>query len=854
MLNLIISNLLNNRKKFILLLVGTLVISIGLSSLTGLLNTNKGTVVNILKQNWKSQYHIVVRPRGTKSISEKDGLLDPNYLSNLRGGISMAQYKEIKSMKDISIAAPIANLGYLDFVYSTGKIDSSKLKPNAIYKLNTTSTTTNGFETYTIKRTNYYSPNYPQFVDSSFNLYYIGRLSLAAIDPVEEAKLTGLDKATERGNYYHYFSSKDKFYKDKDSGSFRFPVLLTSHVINNSIFNTQSSLSIVNLPYKNPKQMNSFISKNTDIHNPQKTLSALNKRDTKLVKTLNIPSKTSDQVYQGFLKDVFRDNNFELNRTVTLFPALYSVGVLNYQKVESPFPKRWQHAYKLVENEQISKSDNEIENYSFSSYRSIKQTSDNLWGYPIGVFDPTKLTISKDPLSQIPMTTYRSPTAKLMLDANANPVNPPKNVYPTINPADFLVNPPMALTTIDAATKILGDKPISAIRIKVKGVDSYSKESEAKLKNVAKEIENKTGLLATVTLGSSPQSTLVYVPKTQNTKPLGWIELPYINLGASITLFNNTQVSFDWVMLIVLCVAIVYVFATQWIRFLTRRREFAVQLSLGWSPNLLSRIILLEGLLLGIFSFIVSVIVNLGFKFTHPGTIGWVPVFTVGGLAIVIYLAGSLIPAMLVRNLKPYQTIRFGDIPSKPHRMSQSLGLLGMAFNHMVNKLYRYLLSVFSMLLPTVLLAFFIFVTIRLKGVFYTSWLGQYASMQVGKGQIIAMVVTLIIATLTTVEIMIQNVHEREPELALLKSIGWRNRTIRALILLEGLWIGFITSILSLIASFILMRAIQQPLTSLNLFVLIGASLIPMMVGTVSGLIPAEIAIRLAPYQRLKSE
>lgn len=115
MIRLIWQSWWRRKERFLLLLFGALIISAGLSYLVGLSETSKGTIVDELQKRWSASYHIVVRPEGSRSITETDNLLDPNYLSGLDGGISLAQYEQIKAIEDIEVAAPIAMIGYASY-------------------------------------------------------------------------------------------------------------------------------------------------------------------------------------------------------------------------------------------------------------------------------------------------------------------------------------------------------------------------------------------------------------------------------------------------------------------------------------------------------------------------------------------------------------------------------------------------------------------------------------------------------------------------------------------------------------------------------------------------------------------
>ncbi|MDX1700301.1 MAG: hypothetical protein R3250_06765, partial [Melioribacteraceae bacterium] len=111
MLKFIWNSWWRNKERFILLLVGVLILSTGLSYLIGITQANNGTVVDELQKRWKSSYHLVVRPQGSRSVTEELNLLEPNYLSGMEGGISLEQYETIKQIAKVDIAAPIAMIG-----------------------------------------------------------------------------------------------------------------------------------------------------------------------------------------------------------------------------------------------------------------------------------------------------------------------------------------------------------------------------------------------------------------------------------------------------------------------------------------------------------------------------------------------------------------------------------------------------------------------------------------------------------------------------------------------------------------------------------------------------------------------
>jgi len=82
-----------------------------------LTSTSKSSSLDIrgtVKTNFRPAYDILVRPKGSKTPLERDtGLVRPNYLSGIFGGISLRQWRDVKRIRGVDVAAPIANVGYV---------------------------------------------------------------------------------------------------------------------------------------------------------------------------------------------------------------------------------------------------------------------------------------------------------------------------------------------------------------------------------------------------------------------------------------------------------------------------------------------------------------------------------------------------------------------------------------------------------------------------------------------------------------------------------------------------------------------------------------------------------------------
>lgn len=94
------------------LALGILAAAVAFVLLTGSAATSALRVQGTLKSNFRATYDILVRPKGsTTPLERQQGLVRPNFLSGIYGGITFNQYHQIEHIRGVAVAAPIANVG-----------------------------------------------------------------------------------------------------------------------------------------------------------------------------------------------------------------------------------------------------------------------------------------------------------------------------------------------------------------------------------------------------------------------------------------------------------------------------------------------------------------------------------------------------------------------------------------------------------------------------------------------------------------------------------------------------------------------------------------------------------------------
>ncbi|MGY0233964.1 ABC transporter permease [Longispora urticae] len=95
----------------------------GFTVLTGTTTTARARTTGTVDRNYRAAYDILVRPTGARTELERQrGLVRPNYLSGLYGGLTLDQYEQVRSTLGVQVAAPVAMVGYV-LAWSQGEVD-----------------------------------------------------------------------------------------------------------------------------------------------------------------------------------------------------------------------------------------------------------------------------------------------------------------------------------------------------------------------------------------------------------------------------------------------------------------------------------------------------------------------------------------------------------------------------------------------------------------------------------------------------------------------------------------------------------------------------------------------------------
>ena len=130
------------------LIAGVLVAATAFTVLTAASRTAQLRTTGTVSANFQPAYDILVRPKGARTAQEsRTGTVQPDFLSGIYGGITMAQYHQIQRIPGVQVAAPIAMVGYAQLNAQTFEpVPAAALGRSGrqLYRISTTWVSDNG--------------------------------------------------------------------------------------------------------------------------------------------------------------------------------------------------------------------------------------------------------------------------------------------------------------------------------------------------------------------------------------------------------------------------------------------------------------------------------------------------------------------------------------------------------------------------------------------------------------------------------------------------------------------------------------------------------------------------------------
>jgi hypothetical protein len=854
-----IRRLIEGRMRSVLLLLGLLGVSTGILLVASASQTTVILVDQELSRYWRTSYDILVRPTGARSpIEEKYGLVEANHLSGIFGGINMEQYKEIKTIPGVDVAAPIAMLGYIYEIVPTNSV--GQLNEHGAYvtvdSLIINDGTISASSPALVRSTYYYigsdadqnalptEPNLP-IVNPAFAVssYLEFPFLMAGIDPPQEKALVGLDEALVEGKYLLGDEPLNaKPYEDpiehKQLTLIGAPVLINSTSYISMTLHTE--LKQLELPLE---------------ASTLKEIMALG--GTKYLATL--PGVTSavhevdgstiyDKLVEQFKKEVPTSSYWPGRGFILTFSADLP-GEVVYQEIAAPFSHAGLTLEIVLPGGRGYGNTTAYRRYSSPNLNLAESQFNVAFLLNVkGTINVAQIPMLSD-LNRVPLETYFPPVAILRYDEHGQAIEP-RTVRPTLNTAGYIQPPPLILTTLDAAQAIRGDAAISAIRIRVGGIVQLTPQAQRKIESIATEIQKRTGLVVDVMVGSSPTSVLVHVPG------VGYVEEQWIKKGVNVSYAERIQ-SGNWLLMgILLGICGLFSLDLTWSEVIAQRWTITLQKALGWRSRTVFAQFIRKQLMIGIIAAVISILLTWGstqiFVWQSPSKNLLIEIPL---LILAICLVGGLFPIWRASCLPPILGLQQGAVSHKIKIFQRSMNHLWVyAWYSIIRRWSRTVLSIISAALSSALLVLLLAATLERQGALSGTLLGEFILIEIKPYHYAIAVIGFGLASFSMANSLLVNAVERRREIGVLKAIGWRTGIVSRLFILEGIIIGIIGgiggSLLGCIVIYILYKVFPLVLAPIVIF---GVA-VPGLVGVLAAFFPSQVAARVAPSEAVRFE
>ena len=885
------------------LLAGMLVAATAFTVLTAAARTAQVRTIGTVNAHFQPSYDILVRPAGARSsLAEATGTVQPDFLSGIYGGITMAQWRQIGQIPGVQVAAPIAMVGYYlvnaDFPVDLPAAGLAR-SGRQLYRATTTWVSANGATRIVQPPTYVYvtpdrvhksifsavttetlpdgstvtpcpatgpasSPfDYAQQAEAwcfskingrgtsetltspdlnghtGFGVSWEFPMLVAAVDPAAEAKLDGLNHAVTSGRYL----------PENYRRGHEFPVLAAadSGVGEYSVTRVRE-LASPSAP-------------------PVLDTATMRRDSTAAGRAVLSLTLTAGQAYQYLLKQMRSSQGGDVNSPV----AYWSAGSVRYRRsgnggltpvaVRNPVSV-WSKSPGVftpmdnADTQYRTLREHVLPTDVFQANSVLQPASPVL----VGTFSESKIA-AFDPLSRVPLGPYQ-PTTVAPANAASSKALGGSDLLPSLNLGGYVSQPAQLITTLSALPALensnysggtqLAKAPISVIRVRVAGVTGASPASLNRIKAVAEQIELRTGLTVDIVAGSSPQPTTIALPADKYGTPALLLTEDWIKKGVAVAILDAVDRSSVTLFVLILVVCALFVANSAAAAVRGRRAELGVLAALGWTRPRLFAAVLGEVAMIGLAAGVLGALASpplaaaLGLHASPARAALAIPV------AMALAVVAGAGPAWLAARADPVASVRPPALAVGRGR--QPSGITGLAVVNVLRTPGRTLVGALSIAIGVAALTLLVGVTLAFRGAVVGTLLGDVVTVQVRGVDYVAVAATVILGVLAVADALLISITERAPELATIRAFGWPEPALRRLVITEGALTGIAGSVAGAAAGLAGAAVFAGQLPPL-LFAAAGAAVAAgVLVTCAAALLPAHLLGRLPTAQLLAQE
>ena len=766
-----------------------------------------------LTDQWRTGYDLLVSPSKLNdnysvepnqkgfdaSEVTDDQLVRRSDMPHYGGGISIEQYELIKEIEDIQVAAPLSFIGYIE---NEGLSMNLNVEEYGFYVRESTTHLFDGIRyrdltTEFIQDGQIYqyiddetmseiAEMLPQIVEeggwipTSVGINPMLRTdgsawSFAAIDPKQEALLVNMDESIVQGEY---FSLDSKLEKNND-------VSIVPLILLDQPYDVIFETTVYKIDVPENDDYETIINEGGADY-----LLSLPKEE---IIEFTFNPYGEDYLYQ-FGHISYEDGDLVESEGSFSYRDQWAVieySPLQYNAIHTPLVEE----IPVVEAIPQGKRGEQI-NYRNANNGLLNKT----FGLQvIGRFDSNLLnyqfTTSDSPLSP---DFYKPEEVLITHNVQGEPYDEPFLYYNSPYKSNYYTGGIDAITTLQAAEYLLGEEPISIIRVIVNGAGERSPENMAKVERVAEQIRERTDLQVDVMLGAADRKVHVLLDDFESVPGYGYLLEGWSQEGMSFVIeervnTTNTIISSFIILMGLIGLSLVYRNYSN-----NRRRDIRVQHIFGWTKKNVILLLLTESITL-LTLLIISLIVVILF-----GPLNVTRIWFALGVSMIgsILVIGLLYILPIMKTLKNNQPLTYTSHAKRMYlskRPAQTLLSITIRqiMRHPARTLTKMLIIIFTLFYVT----FFINTIEHASSMLVLTFLGERIDTNLTSFQWLLFSTGLLLAVFSYFAILINQMESRQKEIHIYQAWGWNRKKWTLLYLIEEILITGVAIVIGTLLS-----------------------------------------------------
>jgi len=221
-----------------------------------------------------------------------------------------------------------------------------------------------------------------------------------------------------------------------------------------------------------------------------------------------------------------------------------------------------------------------------------------------------------------------------------------------------------------------------------------------------------------------------------------------------------------------------------------RRSELGVLACLGWRRRHLFAIVLAELTAVALVAGAAATVLSVGLGAVTGTHVSWQRALLAVPAALAVALVAGLVPAWLAARADPMEAVRAAV--HLPRRARAPRTVTGLGLVNLTRTRARALIAASGLTVSVAAFTLLLAITVAFQGAVVGTILGDAVAVQARGADYAATAATLLLAGLGVANVLYLNIRDRGAEIATLRALGWQEKHLARLVIVEGLGIGLI--------------------------------------------------------------